>query len=268
MSNTAFWVDSHCHLGKYFYESFGVEVPEVTEVVSVFEKAGVVAVTSGTSQDTNIEAVQIANKFSSVYAVVGLHPHNVEEYSVNKTIESISDLLNKTGREIVGIGEIGLDYSFGTSEKSRSVQKVAFNKMLEFASKNNLPVVVHCRDAWRDVKNIIIDYQVKGIFHCFTGTYEEARWCIDNGFYLGIGGIVTFPNAKNLREVVKKIGVEYIVLETDSPWLAPQKHRGEVNHPKYVSEIGRFVAGILKLHVERVKEATFRNAVSLFGLSI
>jgi len=258
------WVDTHCHLGESFYKEFGVVSPDCSAVVREAKKAGVkILVNSGTSPSSNLEAIKIAEKFSGLLCSIGIHPHetsNLDPQFCSEEVEKNIGMSNK----VISIGEVGLDYHFEKDEKIKERQRLIFDALLEVAEKRNFPVVLHCRDAWRDIKRIVKSKQVKGIFHCFTGSYEEAKWCLDKGFLLGIGGIVTFSNATGLVDVVKKIGIGNIVLETDAPWLAPEGYRGKVNSPKFIPIIGEFLSKILGVSIEEVKKETHENFLSLF----
>src|SRR5699024_7496682 len=164
-------------------------------------------------------------------------------------------------KKIVGIGEIGLDYHYTKENKDKQIW--LFEEQLKIAEEFNLPVVIHSRDATMDTINTLKKYKVKGIIHCFSGSLETANIYISMGFLLGIGGVVTFKNSK-LKDVVKEVPSESIVLETDSPYLAPVPFRGKINSSKYLEYIANFIAEIKNISVEELAEITSRNASSLF----
>ena len=163
----------------------------------------------------------------------------------------------------MGVGEIGLDYHY--TKDNREAQIALFEQQLALAEKNNLPVVIHSRDATEDTINTLKKYKVKGVIHCFSGSLEVAEIYIRMGFKLGFGGVVTFSNS-NLYKVVEKIGLPNIVLETDSPYLAPVPYRGKQNSSKYVPVIAQKIADILGLSLEEVASVTTSNACELFDL--
>ena len=165
--------------------------------------------------------------------------------------------------KVVGLGEIGLDYYYGKDNKELQID--LFEKQLEIAERLGMTVVIHSRDAVEDTINCLKKYKVKGVIHCFSGSVVTAKIYVSMGYKLGIGGVVTFKNS-NLYKVVEDVGVENIVLETDSPYLAPVPFRGLKNSSKYIPIIADRVAEILNISVEQVKEITYKNACSLFDL--
>ena len=246
------FVDTHCHLSKEDYDNIDREI-EDDKAAKVFKK-----IVSGCSKKTIEEALLLKDKYDIVYVTIGYHP----EYASTVTIEDL-DYLKSLLREkkVVGIGEIGLDYHYGKENIDK--QKWLFEKQLEIAEEFNLPVVIHSRDATKDTIDILKKYKVKGIIHCFSGSFEIANIYIKMGFLLGIGGVLTFKNSK-LKEVVKEISLDSIVLETDSPYLTPVPFRGKQNSSKYLYYIAEFIADIKNIDIKEVAETTSKNAESLF----
>lgn len=246
------FVDTHCHLSKEDYDNIDREIEE-DKAAKVFKK-----IVSGCSKKTIEEALLLKDKYDIVYVTIGYHP----EYASTVTIEDL-DYLKSLLREkkVVGIGEIGLDYHYGKENIDK--QKWLFEKQLEIAEEFNLPVVIHSRDATKDTIDILKKYKVKGIIHCFSGSLEIANIYIKMGFLLGIGGVLTFKNSK-LKEVVKEIPLDSIVLETDSPYLTPVPFRGKQNSSKYLYYIAEFIADIKNIDIKEVAETTSKNAESLF----
>ena len=179
-----------------------------------------------------------------------------------KDIDYLKSLLGE--KKIIGIGEIGLDYHYTKDNKDK--QLWLFEEQLKIAEYLNLPVVIHSRDATMDTINTLKKYDVNGIIHCFSGSLEIANIYIKMGFLLGIGGVVTFKNSK-LKDVVKEISVDSIVLETDSPYLAPVPYRGKINSSKYLEFIAKFIAEIKNISVEELAEITSENALSIFDFN-
>jgi len=197
---------------------------------------------------------------NNMFFTLGYHPDMAGVFT-----DSDLELLEEQIKEYkpVAIGEIGLDYHY--SKDNRSAQIDLFERQLNLASKYNLPVVIHSRDATLDTMNTLKKYKVKGVIHCFSGSIETALEYIKMGYYLGIGGVVTFKNS-NLKDVIKEIGLSNIVLETDSPYLSPI--RGETNYPKNIKIICDFIAELLNVSSGEVACITTNNAIKLFDLNI
>ncbi len=246
------FIDTHCHLSKNDYDN-------ISNVVEENIKAGVEkTIISGCTKEDLDETIEIINNFPSVYATIGYHPEEANKI-IDTDLQKIESLIliNK----IVGIGEIGLDYYYSTENKEK--QKELFEKQLALAEKYNLPVVIHTREATNDTITILKKYKVKGIIHCFSGSYETACQYIKMGYLLGIGGIITFKNC-HLKDTIKQLSLENIVLETDSPYLSPVPYRGEINTSKNIPIIARFIATELNLDTNIIENETTKNALSLF----
>jgi len=194
--------------------------------------------------------------------MMGLHPCNVKKH-FEKNLYEVEDWLKR--RKFAAVGEIGIDLYWDTSLQAE--QEEAFKIQVGFAKQHNLPIVIHCRNSFREtielLKKIKSDNQ-KGIFHCFSGTADEAKEVIEIGFYLGIGGVVTFKNG-GLDKVLPHVGMEHIVLETDCPYLAPVPYRGKRNEPSYIPIIAEKIAAIKNITIEQVAEATTTNTQQLFA---
>lgn len=248
-------IDTHTHLSKKDYE-------DVDQVIDRAVSAGVsTLVISGYDTESIKESLDIASKHNNIYVTVGYHPDEAE-VATDEDLKWLKDTVLNS-EKIVGIGEIGLDYYYGKDSKEKQI--ILFEKQLELAEELNLPVVIHSRDAVLDTMNCIKKYKVRGVMHCFSGSLETAKEYINLGFYLGIGGVLTFKNC-NLSEVLKKISMDNIVLETDAPYLAPVPYRGKKNESAYIIETAKFLANIKNLSVEEVDEITTKNAIKLFDL--
>ena len=202
----------------------------------------------------------MTNKYDDVFATIGYHPSEVDDCNDDDLILLEEQLKHK---KVVGVGEIGLDYHYGKEDRDKQIE--LFEKQLKIAEKNILPVVIHSRDATEDTINILKKYNVRGVMHCFSGSIETAKIYTSMGFLLGIGGVVTFKNS-NLFKVVEEVGIENIVLETDSPYLTPEPFRGKKNSSKYIPYIAKRIAEILNISVEEVGKITSNNASSMFDL--
>ena len=248
------FIDTHCHLSSSDYD-------DIDLVINENRKAGMekIIVSACDKKDFE-EAFLLSEKYKDVFLTIGYHPEYVDDI-VPADIAELDVLLKK--EKVVGVGEIGLDYHY--TKDNKEAQIALFEQQLALAEKNNLPVVIHSRDATEDTINTLKKYKVKGVIHCFSGSLEVAEIYIKMGFKLGIGGVVTFSNS-NLYKVVEKIGLPNIVLETESPYLAPVPYRGKQNSSKYVPVIAQKIADILGLSLEEVASVTTSNACELFDL--
>jgi TatD DNase family protein len=208
------------------------------------------------------EAVQIADKHEGIYAAVGIHPHNADVTEV-KAIESLRELAQNA--KVVAIGEIGLDYYRDLS--NRACQKDVFKKQMILAKELELPVIIHDREAHADVLQVLRQVRdVRGIMHCFSGSMEMAKEAIKLGYLVSLAGPVTFPEARRLHQLVRRLPENSIVLETDSPWLAPQSKRGERNEPAFMLETAHKVAELKEISLDDLIKATSQNARYLLGI--
>ena len=250
------YIDTHCHLSSDDYENIDTIIRENRN--HGIEKI----IISGCTKDSIVESLSFAKKYEDVYVTIGYHPS--EASSID---ESDLELLKKQiahNTKVVGIGEIGLDYHYGKEDIEK--QKDLFRKQLEIANNLHLPVVIHSRDATEDTIQILKDYpDVIGDIHCFSGSIETANIYISMGYYLGIGGILTFKNS-NLFKVVSAIGIHHILLETDAPYLTPEPFRGKQNSSKYIPYVSKKIAEILNITENEVSCETLKNTYSLFDL--
>ena len=248
-------VDTHCHLYYEYYDN-------MDEIIDKIKNAGVNAViVNGTDINTNKEVLELVKKYDIVYGALGFHPtelDNINEDDFKWLEEHIND------DRIIAIGEIGLDYHYDDTDKDK--QLYTFKRQLEIANMYNKPVIVHSRDSIGDTYNILKESGCRGSIHCYSGSVEMAREFIKIGFYIGIGGVVTFKNSKNLQEVIKGIDLEYILMETDSPYLTPEPFRGKKNDSSYLIYILDKIA-LLKGIDKNVVNTTINNNVkSLFDI--
>ena len=246
-------VDIHCH----------IELEELNNIEEILEKCKSNKVekiiVSGYDLDSSKKAVVLSNKYEMVYATVGYLPEVLHDLE-NNSIEELEELLNEP--KVVGVGEIGLDYYWYKDNKEE--QKELFIKLIKLAQKYNKPIVIHSRDSIQDCYDVIKDYNVKAVMHCYSGSVEMAKRFTELGVYLSIGGVSTFKNAKNIKEVIKEIPLSYIVLETDSPYLTPEPYRGKKNYPYFIPLIAEKIAEIKEIPLEEVEKITTDNVKSLF----
>ena len=247
-------IDTHAHLLKSEYDN-------IDEVIRNCEKNNTIVITNAYSYESSLEVVDIVKKHKNFYGAVGIHPNNIDDIANCKKLELI---LNE--KKIVAIGEIGLDYHWNNDDETKRKQKEFFLYQLKLASRHNKPVIIHSRDAINDVYKMVSKYNLKGVIHSYSGSLLMAKKFIDLGFFIGIGGVVTFKNAKNIIEVIKNIDLNNIVIETDSPYLTPEPFRGQKNYPYYVKYIIEKISEIKEISYAEVVEKTNRNAMLLFDL--
>ena len=248
-------IDSHCHVLSSEYDN-------VDEIIKDSINSGVEKIiVNGYDLKTSKEAVELANKYDHVYAAVGIGPSNVTDVN-DETYDIISKLAKES--KVVAIGEVGLDYYWTTENKE--MQLKVFKTMLKIAKTNNLPVIVHCRKSFLDTYNLLKESDLTGIIHCYSGSVDMAKRFIKLGFLLGIGGVITFKNAKALKDVVKAIDINNFSLETDSPYLTPEPYRGKPNTPKNVKLVATEIANIKQVNLDEVIRVTGRSVCSKFDL--
>lgn len=247
-------IDTHCHLEKKEYEN-------VDEIIEEALTNGInKLIANGYDCDSSKEVLELINKYDNVYGAIGFAPSEASDFNEDK-YNWLEEKIRV--KKIVAIGEIGLDYHWYSNKEE---QKELFKRQLDIASKCNKPVIIHNREASDDIYEILSSYNLRGMIHCFSGNKEMADKFISLGFYLSIGGIITFKNSENLCKVIKDIPLEYIVLETDSPYLSPEPKRGLKNRPSNMIYIARKIAEIKRINQEEVAEMTTSNVNRLFDL--
>lgn len=247
------WFDNHCHLTSLKQE------PE--QAVEAARAAGVSRLlTVGCSVADSVAAVEIASRFPDVWATAGVHPHDAKD-----GLDGLEPLLDHA--DVVAVGECGLDYHYDYSP--RADQAASFVRQIALANQRDLALVIHTREAWQDTFDILDREGIpdRTVFHCFTGGPDEATAAVARGAYVSFSGIVTFKTAEDLRRAVLVTPLDRILVETDSPYLAPVPHRGKPNQPANVAVVGEFVADLLDQPIERFARTTTANANALFGLS-
>ena len=211
------------------------------------------------------DSLKLAEEYDNVYAALGIHPEEMDDMT-QENLDWIK--ANSSNPKVVAIGEIGLDYYWVKDEEGRAKQREWFDRQLEIAKEVNLPVVIHSRDAAEDTLNTIMRYNTqenKGIVHCYSYSKEIALEYVKMGWYIGVGGVITFKNGKKLVETVKAIPLESIVLETDCPYMAPEPHRGSRNSSIYLSYVAEKIAELKGVTVEEVERVTYENALRIYS---
>ena len=248
-------IDSHAHLDN---EQFN---EDREEILNRIKENLDFAVNIGYDLASSKKSVEFAKNYDFIYAVVGVHPDDIGEYS-----DEVERELEKLAQEdkVLAIGEIGFDYHWMTFPKEQ--QQEVFRKQMKLAQRVGKPVAIHSREAMEDTLKILKEFpDVKGIFHCYPGSVETAKEVIDN-YYLGIGGVLTFKNAKKLVEVVENIPLDKLIIETDCPYMAPTPYRGKRNEPVYVEYVARKIVEIKGISYEEVVEVTNKNTRKAYGM--
>ncbi len=252
-------IDTHVHLNADQYDD------DLQEVIDRAIHADVQKmVVIGFDRKTIERAMDLADKYPFIFAVIGWHPVDAIDCT-EADLQWIEELA--AHKKVVGIGETGLDYYWDKSPKD--IQQELFRKQIRLAQKVNLPVIIHNREATEDVVRILKEEEAHitgGIMHCFGGSVETAKQCIDMNFMISLGGPVTFKNAKKPKEVAAEIPLDKLLIETDAPYLAPHPHRGKRNEPALVALVAEEIARIKEISIEEVAEATSKNAINFFRL--
>jgi TatD DNase family protein len=247
------WADSHCHIP---YEGVGAGVIDEARAAGVTR-----LITVGTSAAASVACVEVARRYHGVWATIGLHPHDAVE-----GVDGVSRLLADPDPVVVGVGECGLDYHYDHSP--RPVQRQVFAAQIGLAADLNLTLVVHTREAWDDTFDILTSEgpPARWVLHCFTGGPVEAERGLDMGAMLSFSGIVTFKSAGEVRAAARLCPLDRLLVETDTPYLAPVPYRGRPNHPALVPVVGDAVAAARGVAAGLVEDATWANTAAVFGL--
>lgn len=246
--------DTHCHLYQEYYDNIdGIIKESVATGVTRW-------INNGCDDKTNREVLELVSIYPSMYGALGIHPETVNDYK-DSDLEFIEK--NISNKKIVAIGEIGLDYHYGNDTKEK--QKELLEKQLFMAAKHNMPVIIHSRDAEEDMLKILKKYSLKGVIHSFSGSIETAKEYIKMGFLIGVNGIITFKNS-NISNVIKELPLDSIILETDSPYLAPVPFRGKQNSPKHIVEIAEYVSNLKGITLDNLVDVTNANIKKLFDI--
>lgn len=254
--------DSHSHLNDEKFDE------DREKVISEIYKSGVTNfITAGYSLESSIKAVELAKKYKFTFATVGVSPNDIpqNENELWKQFDSLRVLLENK-EKIVAVGEIGLDYYW--NKENKDMQKMVFVEQIKIANEYNLPIVIHTRDAYVDTIEILKENKVlkKGVFHCCPQNMELIREALDLDFYISFAGPITFKNSKNASEIVSMVPMDRILIETDSPYLAPEPFRGTRNTPANVKLVAQKIADVKGLNLEEVSSITAQNAKNIFDI--
>lgn len=252
--------DTHAH-----YDDDKFETDRNYTIEKAYESGVSYIINAATDISSTIESISLAQEYEYVYAAVGTHPHHVEEMN-EKSLELFADFASDP--KVVAIGEIGLDYYYDNSP--RELQRYWFAQQIKLALKLGLPIVIHDRDAHEDTMKIVKEeraWEAGGVFHCFSGSLETARELFKMGFYISLGGAVTFKNARRAVEVVESMPLDRLLLETDCPYMTPEPFRGKRNDSSRLFLVAEKIAAIRGVPVEEIAEITTQNAKRLFKIS-
>ena len=252
-------IDSHCHLISSRYEK------PIHEIIDTCVSCNIgLLLNISTKENEFNEILSLSKKYKQIYNSIGIHPHETENLDMG-IFSKIDDLI-KQNNKTIAVGETGLDFYYNNSKKKDQI--TSFEKHIDIALKHNLPIVVHSRDAEKETKEILYSYKknsnLSGVIHCFTGSKKFAKEMMDIGFYISFSGIITFKNSSYLREIVSTADKNKILVETDSPFLAPVPNRGKTNIPAFIVHTIREISDILEIDESEVEKITSNNFFKLF----
>lgn len=246
------FVDTHCHIFKSDYDN-------IDEVLNNASNNNVkYYINNGSDREYNKEVLELVKQYDNMYGALGIHPETVDDYSLDD-IEFIKN--NLSNEKIVAIGEIGLDYHYTKENKDEQIKLLEMQ--LSLAEEYNLPVIIHSRDATEDTINTLKKFNCRGTIHSFSGSLETAKMYIKMGYLLGVNGVITFKNC-NIKDVIKEVGLDNIVLETDSPYLTPVPYRGMQNNPSHILDIAKFVSELYNVSLEELSYRTNENIKRMY----
>ncbi|WP_027339752.1 TatD family hydrolase [Halonatronum saccharophilum] len=251
-------IDTHAHLD---FDRFDKDREEVIQ--AAYESGVERVINIGADMDSSRNSVKLAKEYDFIWATVGVHPHYAQKFT-EQDYKELKELASYD--KVVAIGEVGLDYYYDNSPRQK--QQDVFKKLLGLANGFDLPVAIHSREAKEDTLDILKEEGkgLEGVMHCYAYDLATAKEVIDLGFYLAFGGVITFNNASQLRDVVREVPLDRVLIETDAPYLTPAPNRGKRNEPKFVKDVAKKIAEVKNLDLEEVAKITTENAKSLFNL--
>lgn len=255
--NETYLIDTHSHINM-------IESISIDEIIKNALDNNVKKIVVPAAYHSDIDTVfELSQRYENIYCYLGVHPSEVKDWD-DSLIEKIKNYANS--KKVVGIGEIGLDYYWDKS--FNELQKEVFIKQIKLANELNLPVNIHDREAHKDTFDILKEHNKnsKVIMHCFSGSHEFAQECVKEGWYIALGGVVTFKNAKKMKEVAINIPIEKLLLETDAPYLSPVPFRGKENQPSYVKYVADEIAELRGMSFDDMARITAQNAIEVLGL--
>ena len=256
-------IDTHAHIN---FENYSQKLNEIFENA---KNNGVgLMILPGVEVSKWDEIIDFAERHDNVYGAIGVHPSEIKDFD-DTAEKKMAELLKHP--KIKAVGEVGLDYYWEKDETIRKTQKEVFIKQIKLANNAKKTLIIHEREAHKDAFDIIKEYaepDIKIIMHCFSGSPEFMKECINQGWYIALGGIVTFKNALKPKEVAKEVPLDRLLVETDCPFLTPHPHRGEENEPAYVKFVAQEIANLKGISFEKVEEITTKNALEVFNIEV
>lgn len=252
-------IDSHVHLDDERFDG-----DRDILINSLKDNKIELVINIGADMNSSMSSIELSKRYDNIYAAIGVHPHSASEMT-EKTLDELREMSKED--KVIAIGEIGLDYYYDNSP--RDIQRKWFREQLELAKELDLPVIIHSRDATKETYDIIKEVQdgtLRGVLHCFSGSVEVAMEYIKLGFYISIGGTVTFKNARVVREVAEAVPLDKLLIETDCPYLTPEPYRGKRNEPMFVKYVAEKIAEIRGISVEELAKFTNKNTKELFRI--
>ncbi len=252
-------IDSHVHLDDERFDG-----DRDILINSLKDNKIELVINIGADMNSSMSSIELSKRYDNIYAAIGVHPHSASEMT-EKTLDELREMSKED--KVIAIGEIGLDYYYDNSP--RDIQRKWFREQLELAKELDLPVIIHSRDATKETYDIIKEAQdgtLRGVLHCFSGSVEVAMEYIKLGFYISIGGTVTFKNARVVREVAEAVPLDKLLIETDCPYLTPEPYRGKRNEPMFVKYVAEKIAEIRGISVEELAKSTNKNTKELFRI--
>ncbi len=248
------FTDTHCHIYKEYYS-------DINEIITNAKNVNISRfINNGCDHKSNKEVLELISNYSNMYGAIGIHSESTDTYQ-EEDLKFIEDNLNNP--KVIAIGEIGLDYHY--TKENKEAQIKLFENQLKLAEKYHMPVIIHSRDATEDTINCLKKYKITGVIHSFSGSLETAKIYLKMGFTLGVNGVITFKNSK-LKEVIKEIPLSNIILETDSPYLTPEPHRGTQNTPANIIYIAKFISELKNISLEELSKITNENIKRIFDI--
>lgn len=254
-------IDSHAHLDDEKFEE------DRQETINNFEQDKVLAMINPSCDlQTALNSIELSNANERVFAMVGTHPHESQYY--NEELREKYKELALTNKKVVAVGEIGLDYHYDFSPREKQME--VFIDQIKLAKELDLPIVIHSRESFEETYKVLSEHAkgMKVLLHSFNETWEQCQKYLDLGFYISLGGMITFKNAKNLIKVVENVPIDRLLLETDSPYLTPVPNRGKRNEPKYTHLVAKRVSEMRVENIAYINEMTNNNTIKFFGLDL
>ena len=256
-------IDTHAHVNFETYEK------RLDEVFENAKNNGVeFMILPGVEVSKWDEIIDFVEKYDNIYGAIGVHPSEIKDFNENSILK-MTELLKHS--KIKAVGEVGLDYYWDKDENIRTKQKKVFIEQIKLANQAKKTLIIHEREAHKDAFDILKEYadpEINVIMHCFSGSPEFMKECVKQGYYIALGGIVTFKNAQKPKDVAKEVPLDRLLVETDCPFLTPHPHRGEENEPAYVKFVAQEIASLKGISFEKVAEETTKNALKVFNIEV